>query len=216
MGVRTRQILKLKIVKPMCTPTNSNTQLDSVRAVTAGVLLAQNNNLPDLEELSAIHEKAVNGILLRTVLRNIFTFSTQDSTTLEGIAALCPLSDGEAVLWARSLLTLMTEAPRAYPDDTTCVVQERSQPVANTARKTIRVYPNPATDKLIVEYHAPVGTVQTFSLFNAIGQLTRSVALSGGSSPVQVSLDRIPAGIYYYNVSGVGTSLYSGKVIIKH
>ncbi len=190
--------------------------LDSLRAVAAGVLLTQNNNLADLEEPSAVHEKAVNGVFLRTVLRNNFTFSSQDSTTIENIAALCPLSDGEAVLWARALLTLITEEPRAYPDDTTCAVLERSSPATNHAGKGVRVYPNPATDRLIVEYHAPQGSEYTFSLFNALGQLTKSVALSGDSSPVQVPLDRIPAGIYYYSVSGVGTNMYSGKIIIKH
>jgi hypothetical protein len=199
----------------MCTPTNSNTQLDSVRAVAAGVLLAQNNNLPDLEELSAIHEKAVNGILLRTVLRNIFTFSTQDSTTLEGIAALCPLSDGEAVLWARSLLTLILGEPRVYDDESNCSVQERSRPTSAATTTHLRVYPNPATDKLIVEYEYPANLEQTFLLFNALGQLTKAVRLVGGNKQIQIPLEGIAAGIYWYQINGILPSTHSGKVIIK-
>lgn len=190
--------------------------LDSLRAVAAGVLLTQNNNLPDLEESFAAHEKTVNGIRLRSVVRGVFALSAQDSTTLEGIAALCPLSDGEAVLWARSLLTLTVAEPRAYDDESNCAVLERSRNTSAATPTHLRVYPNPATDRLIVEYHASAGTAQTFSLFNALGQLAKSVVLPGGNSPVQVPLDQIPAGIYYYGISGAGTSMYSGKVIVKH
>ncbi len=192
------------------------THLDSLRSVTAGVLLAQNNNLSDLEEPAAVHEKTVNGIFLRTVLRNNFTFSTQDSTTLESIAALCPLSDGEAVLWARSLLTLMTEAPRAYPDDTTCAVQERSRPAANTAGKGIRIYPNPAMDWLVVEYEPLQGIAQTFQLFNALGQLIQAVALPVDGNQARIELTKTHSGIYWYQISNAATGCTSGKVIINH
>lgn len=62
-----------------------------------------------------------------------------------------PFSDGEAVLRARALLTLVEETPETYGDETICSI-ERGRPGSMAKPDYLRVYPNPADGKINIEY----------------------------------------------------------------
>ncbi|MBL7774868.1 MAG: T9SS type A sorting domain-containing protein [Saprospiraceae bacterium] len=191
--------------------------IDTVRALAADSLLVTNTDLTDLETPYADNEKLVNDILLRTVAKGLFSFSTQDSITLASIAASCPLSDGEPVLWARALLAFVQEHPEVYDDEATCSALEQISAL-HAAAKTgrLRVYPNPAKDYLMVEFSKPDAEGATFLLFNSLGQLKKIVALPNDGEKVQCSLSDLPPGIYWYLVPALTTAPNSGKVIIHH
>lgn len=190
--------------------------IDSLRAIAADTLLTQNANLPDLETPYADHEKTVNDIELRTVLHGIFTIEAQDSLTLEAIAALCPLSAGEAVLRARALLTLAWETPQWYDDEAACL-EERGQRASKPAPAVLRVYPNPATNGITVEYAGGRNAEgQTFLLFNSLGQAVKTMVLPGEQGFAHIELNGIPAGIYWYTTTGALPGQRPGKVIILH
>lgn len=190
--------------------------IDSLRAVAAGVLLTQNANLPDLETPYADHEKTVNDIELRTVPSGVFTIEAQDSLTLEAIAALCPLSAGEAVLRARALLSLSWETPQWYDDEAACL-EERGQRASKPAPAVLRVYPNPATNGITVEYAGGrIAEGQSFLLFNSLGQAVKTMVLPGEQGFVHIELNGIPAGIYWYTTTGAFPGQRPGKVIILH
>lgn len=189
--------------------------IDSLRAIAADTLLTQNATLPDLETPYADHEKTVNDIELRTVMHGIFTIEAQDSLTLEAIAALCPLSAGEAVLRARALLTLAWETPQWYDDEAACL-EERGQRASKPAPAVLRVYPNPATNGITVEYAGGRNAErQTFLLFNSLGQPVKTVVLPAEQNTTRVLLHDLPAGLYWYQVNGGQIAVRTSKIVVN-
>jgi hypothetical protein len=75
-------------------------------------------------------------------------------------------------------------------------------------------YPNPAKDNLIIEYDLGKEPEYRFLLFNALGQLTRTINLSNESASQAVPLQGLPAGAYWYTVYNALSGSVSGKIII--
>lgn len=188
-------------------------EIDSVRAVAATVLFGQNNNLPDLGTSYANKEKTVNDILLRTMARGIYTFSLQDSATLVGIAAACPLSDGEAVLRARGLLTLVLDLPASYDNETICVMERGRTGKTLSSDLPFRLYPNPAADKVMIEYNPTDKPEYALWFFNTLGQIVKVVELPNDQQSIQISLAEFSKGVYWYKLSNTG--MPGGKLIIN-
>lgn len=187
----------------------------STRVSGAASLLTQNNSLPALTPVYTVHEKTVNDILLRTVAQGIYTFAEGDYNTLGTIAHLCPLSDGEAVLRARALLTLVNENPVVYDDETICSF-ERAQPGLQLKSGYLRVYPNPAANQVVIEYNIANSTENLFLLYNTLGQLVKATVLPVNQGNFQLSLEGLPEGAYWYRLPEVPGTAASGKLIISH
>jgi hypothetical protein len=80
--------------------------------------------------------------------------------------------------------------------------------LSNTAKSLLKVYPNPATDVLTVEFTKGIGTndkATTFDIINVLGQ----IILRG---PLNQSVDvaALPSGTYIVRVSQLSPSLDSG------
>jgi hypothetical protein len=189
-----------------------NSRASAASAAASG-LLTQNTALSSTS-VYAVTEKTVNDILLRTVAQGIFTFSALDSATLVNIAERCPLSDGEAVLRARALLSLMEEEPASYDDVVTCIV-ERGKSGKAAAQGYLKIYPNPASGDVILEYNIPDAQGKQLLLANAQGQIVKEVNLVEEKGMSRISLNGLPEGIYWYNVPGTNTLFASGKIIIN-
>ena len=160
------------------------------------------------------NEKAVNEVFLQTVAVGNISFTQAQQEELETIAAACPLSDGEAVLWARALLSFVLEEPANYNDDSSCVV-ERSRPAEFTTSGYHEVYPNPASENVVIKYKFVEDAPQYLVMFNTLGQLVKSVRLPEGQDNIQFSIESLPAGIYWYKFIGTHRPA-SGKLIINH
>lgn len=77
----------------------------------------------------------------------------------------------------------------------------------------VRVWPNPASDVLTVEYEGMNDMPHQFLLFNTLGQLVQSVDLPQGQSSRQLTLMYLPKGIYWYAIPDNPDA--SGKLIIS-
>ena len=180
------------------------------RAATAASLLTLNGLLAD-SAIYAVNEKSVNQIFLQTLALGNTDLTETQITVLEGIAEGCPLSDGEAVLRARTMLEVLQGAPVQYDDAAICAGAERANPLPTA--QYVRVYPNPANNMVTVEYKGMDGISHQFMLFNALGQLVRSVTLPQGQSSLQLPLGNLSEGIYWYAIPGAPDA--SGKLIIS-
>lgn len=180
------------------------------RAATVASLLTLNGLLSD-SAVYAVNEKSVNQIFLQTLAIGNTDLTETQITVLEGIAEGCPLSEGEAVLRARTMLEVVQGAPVQYDDAAICAGAERSNPLQTA--QNIRVYPNPANNMVTVEYKGMEGISHQFMLFNALGQLVRSVTLPQGQSSLQLPLGNLSEGIYWYAIPGTPDA--SGKLIIS-
>ncbi|NQU85793.1 MAG: T9SS type A sorting domain-containing protein, partial [Mariniphaga sp.] len=73
------------------------------------------------------------------------------------------------------------------------------------------IYPNPATEHVTLEW---VGDIQNLDLkiFNNQGKI---ILRKKFTNKTTIQTSELPAGIYFYKVSGANISQKSGKIIIK-
>jgi hypothetical protein len=83
------------------------------------------------------------------------------------------------------------------------------------------VYPVPASTHLNIRYQIPATVLPSggavWRLYDALGRQVAEVTLLGSSGVEQVSVEYLPAGIYYYRVVFpiTGQGVVSGKVVIS-
>jgi len=191
------------------------TMNEGARATAAGNLLTLNGALSGTASYQ-VNEKTVNQLFLQSAAIGNIELSEAQVSTLEIIAALCPLSDGEAVLRARALLELVQESPAVYDDFVICYGGERSinkLKKSGSSGQSLKLYPNPASDAVTIEYSGLGSSDQRLLLFNVFGQAALEIALPDGHGSVQVSLSALPAGVYWYALLGVGH--ISGKLVVN-
>ncbi len=75
------------------------------------------------------------------------------------------------------------------------------------------VYPNPASDFFTIEYEGPWQPLATATLFSLKGELIRKVSLT--TSPQQMMLNGIPAGIYFLAISGTQHPDVYQKILVR-
>jgi Secretion system C-terminal sorting domain len=181
------------------------------RATAAANLLTLNTALAGNASYQ-VNEKLVNQIFLQTVAIGNLEFSETQIALLEGIATLCPLSDGEAVLRSRAMLQLIQGTPADYDDLFICGGGERSGSKKMTGQSSIRVYPNPANDVLTIDFQSIGELSGQFLMFNALGQIIKEIALHPNDGITQLPLQGFSDGVYWYVVPGLG----AGKILIQH
>lgn len=95
-----------------------------------------------------------------------------------------------------------------FPCDTAIISSDR-EPI--TAGPEISVFPNPATDRLMVLWDKP-GSHLLFALYNALGQPVRQQMLNPGAN--EVTLENLVAGVYYWQATAE-TGWHMGGKIVK-
>jgi hypothetical protein len=93
-----------------------------------------------------------------------------------------------------------------------CVATEAGE-VEKTAAP-IKVFPNPATSQVTVYMPQALPKEATWLLYDQLGRAVRRVVLSAGQQEVQVSVEGVAAGLYFWSVVGEGALMGSGKLII--
>jgi hypothetical protein len=81
-----------------------------------------------------------------------------------------------------------------------------------------KVYPNPATNKVNVEFYSPKAGTTSFALYNLSGMLVKQIsfgAMDQGVYEKEVQLDEFANGLYFYALS-INGELFKGKLNIFH
>jgi hypothetical protein len=137
------------------------------------------------------------------------TLTSIQQTTLEYIAAQCPLTGGDAVLRARLLLQSVSNIPIRYNDETACAIIPRNDNHTEIVNGvTFSIAPNPNNGEFAVQYS---GFGELF-LFNAYGQIIRSILLPEGGNKMQINLSNLPSGVYTCFMPGTEVQ----KIVIQH
>ena len=184
--------------------------LQNARLEAVPAIIAKNNTLTGNEYYQQ-YEKVVNDIFLHTVASGIYVFSATQYTLLDSIARQCPLSRGEAVVRARALLAIVQDEPVNYDNETACLPANR-EGNQTSAPGELRIYPNPATDMLTIEY--PASEPAELIFFNSVGQQVLHLPLAGKQIR-QLEVSAIPPGIYYYILRMANHPVNRGKLIIS-
>ena len=101
-----------------------------------------------------------------------------------------------------------------FGSDSIChaIVLKTSGTLSPADLERLLVYPNPVGRSVTIEYGSIKGLNQRFFLLNTFGQVIKSVVLPNGQTTLQVFLDEIPAGLYWYSIPGLPNT--AGKLII--
>lgn len=188
---------------------------EEARPSAAASLLSQNNGLTGSAAYQA-NEKTVNEIFLQTVAIGNYDFTAAQIASLEAIAELCPLSDGEAVLRARSLLNLAHETPVPYDDMALCYIGERADGKKKQAAKEgqfVKLFPNPANEAVMIEYRGIDNPDQRIVLYNILGQVVMEIRLPEEQGRIRISVGSLPGGVYWYSLRE--SQNLSGKLLIS-
>ncbi len=75
---------------------------------------------------------------------------------------------------------------------------------ANGAVNQLKLYPNPAPDKLFISIMNPTDKKLSIRLFNTIGQLVyrKDYELSGNDEMLNIPMQRFAKGVYYLKLKG--------------
>ncbi|MBL7753978.1 MAG: T9SS type A sorting domain-containing protein [Chitinophagaceae bacterium] len=87
-----------------------------------------------------------------------------------------------------------------------------NKPIASSAHYNLQVYPNPASQFVIISYESQ--TNGYFRIFNSIGELILETELAAYNTKTQIPLPNIANGIYHYEVDFVAKLKTIGKLSI--
>ncbi|MFA8301082.1 MAG: T9SS type A sorting domain-containing protein [Hyphomicrobiales bacterium] len=87
--------------------------------------------------------------------------------------------------------------------------------VSNVETYSMDIYPNPATDKLYIDFKGNSSEDMNINLYNTVGQLVRSYEYANGTQVNTISLSGIDQGVYLVSVVKDGKKLTTKKIIIK-
>ncbi len=83
-----------------------------------------------------------------------------------------------------------------------------------SAPPQIRAYPNPASEQVTIEWGSFISGSKRLTLCNTIGQPVKDLWLSAGSASYVLSLEHLPAGVYFWVMqSEAGLPVGSGKIV---
>jgi hypothetical protein len=106
------------------------------------------------------------------------------------------------------------------PNDTatyTANYRLNGNPVSLTERfeQTLEVYPNPATDYLKVNFNHNETWKASFELLNLLGVTVRGSDFFTGENNLQINLQGLAKGVYFYRLILDGNAVLSKKLVIK-
>ena len=81
----------------------------------------------------------------------------------------------------------------------------------------VQVYPNPATDKLMLRFNGSPEEDYFAEIFNSIGHVVKTARISNsGSETFSLSITELPPGLYFITISGEGGVKQGGlKFLVK-
>ena len=78
----------------------------------------------------------------------------------------------------------------------TFVIDIKANSVDLTDVLNIKLYPNPAQDKVVIEGE----NISLILIYNAVGSLVKEIQTESGNSPVTIQLVDIESGLYFINI----------------
>lgn len=80
-------------------------------------------------------------------------------------------------------------------------------------RMYVQTYPNPFSEQLKIQLEGNTGPEATFRMYNATGQLVRSLTLQNNQAVLQ--RDGLETGMYFFTVEMGGKLVGSGKIVVN-
>jgi hypothetical protein len=193
-------------------------------------VIANNDNIETVQIVDA-NLKQFYDIFLSTSAQGIDTFTADQISSLYYLANQCPLSGGEAVFRARSLLTLIDDSTLYYNDNlcsggsgdstrmmlvsgtNTNTVTDTTP--ANQAKPILKVilYPNPAKDYAVLQLNQDISPLQ-LQIIDGVGGLVINQSINTISGYYTFSTSSLASGLYYVSLYSGNSKIFGHKLAI--
>ncbi len=165
----------------------------------------------------------VNNIYLSYLQNQADTLNTTQINTLAGIAEQCPYIAGDAVYMARAMLAQVGTLP-FFDDVALCTISgKRGMDEQNTVEQAakevkkefVKVYPNPASNKLNVLFQANTNGQVNFELSTTVGQPVKNIMVHQGDNYITFGVNDLAGGMYIWRLKDERRVVASGKIVIQ-
>lgn len=192
----------------------------------------QLNNELNSTEYYVQNEKWINTLYMRRWDVGNDTINETEAQAIDVLASACPYIAGNAVYKAR-MLNAYYFPTKQYNDKVICNSvgvfkngkglfddeEAYLDSIMNTnskglvASELIKVYPNPAQDKVTIEFENVLLSDAQFELMDLSGRVILTKTLPKGSSSTTIKLPKIADGLYTYKITMLHGKPYNGKLI---
>ncbi len=155
------------------------------------------------------NRKIVHGIYLEKLVNNI-KLPAVDSLTLLAIAMQTPYEGGDAVYAARVILGI---DPLQY--NLAYTKPPVHKPLSTTEKEELKVYPNPANDKLNIELSNALEGLATIEIYDLNSRLCYSTNINMAQKLQSINISGIKKGIYNLKIKTTNKTENQKLVIIK-
>ena len=157
------------------------------------------------------------------------SLSSSQKEAIESLAETCPFVNGSAVYLARTLQAMYQTGIRyddkilcdgtykngtSYSDDEKAYEEMMSQyEKLLSTKKHIKLYPNPASTQLTIEYMLDLDEKGIIELCDIVGKKLFGVELPVSANKVSIDVTQLPKGIYLYKYIINNKPVETGKLI---
>jgi PKD repeat protein len=184
-------------------------------------LINQDNILLPANKIYEINWKLVNSINTQLATEREPDLNEEQIQSLSDIASQCPLTGGNAVFVARSLLS--TVHPTAvYVDYDICLSEgvvwhsEEQEEEMEDKTRAFFLHPNPADGTLNISWDVSANKVISVSIFDAFGNMFRDLTTSLNPSGIQLDISDLPSGAYLICINTGDHMVFKDKFIVIH
>ena len=153
---------------------------------------------------------AVHSIYLNKVVKNQF-LGESDSLTLIDIAYQSALTGGDAVISARVILGILPLIDDFEEPLTKSMIKKEN--AVNT--QNIKVYPNPAYDKLYIMLDGTMDGMTKIEMFDLTGKLIYNTSINAAIKLQTLNINTINKGIYNLRITTTNKTYNQKLVIIR-
>lgn len=164
------------------------------------------------ENLSEENEKLFNQIYLETWGKYIFELDSTQTANLEDIAYQNPISGGESVYSARTILNL--DLTDNIGETTARTTRPKKNMMLDSNLNGV-VVPNPSTGNFSYMFSGPINVGGDLEIYDLIGNLVSNIKFFKGQSEVSINLSDNVSGIYMMKLNFEGGGIRYEKIILQ-
>lgn len=179
----------------------------------ADLVNSQRSELYTLECTDSIANIWIDTYLLLSKRLKGDTLTLPDRTVLDGIASLCAYEYGDAVHWARSLMSEYSSTDYYTNDNCNINTAQRSRDKIdiNTSKGYAAIYPNPTSGVFVIE--SKIDSASKLILTDINGRKMIEEDIKGSIHEVDIS--SFPKGVYFISVYDSGKLVITEKLILQ-
>lgn len=177
--------------------------------------IAVNNTIIPENDIET-NQQAVNSIWVQKIIYDAdtthllgYSYDANQRTVLHDIAVQHPMMGGEAVYQARTMLWIDVENPEMNLSRAHIAIKP-----AENMQNTYKLYPNPNTGSMMLEYNIVTKDPAVFEIYDVSGRLVKQQNLNLQNTYTIIDANELNNGLYYYIIKSGDKKEKAEKLVI--